>query len=614
MVQHLQRTGSLNIERVVANEIIVAHFLPSMNRYISRHLPGDSAQAHRQNADGSRRLDCADIVALFSQHEEALCPKRAMRSENITASELIDVLSEISRLRNRFAHDVVISAEIRLDDLLSRVVRALHAIGDSDSATNVKAIYDAYSHAVGATSPLDRLYDMVSIPAAFINGAVLEFYLPHMRRTVPHYLRSEHGSRWLDAVLPHIRDSEEQQRIASQRSLDGSDEQLLDTGGIVAALDDGNLACFGALEFKALQRRARDIARIRNELWHKLSSSKRDSRENLRDQADQLVRNVAWMLKHLGAPDIADDLSSLWNDFDPRTREIKRKLAESWSMQDDSWRGRKLGIRKLITWATFLTGVVAVLGAGSAHHMELIDQRWLVTASWLLFGFSFAMWGPLWKFRIFAPAIPVVGLYLLPDSSWRVEEALWLAAYMPDSIHAVLYFALWMSLLRLSVATVFNRENETRIRGAQQHSWEDSEVTSALQRARKVLPILNALLERHDQDLSGVYRALSFVPICLGTASASIGAVVCHLAGLLPAGNGDGWWLLTVAAISFGICGMFTLWFARAVIHKLEAEQFLVSAVLFLVFLAISYFVLTEVFFTPLEVWVGDWRHWHHWR
>ena len=619
MAQHFQRNGSLNIERVVANEIIVAHFLPSMNRYISRHLPGDRAQVHRQNADGGRRLDCADVVALFSQHQEALCPKRAMQSEGITASDLIDALSEISRLRNRFAHDVTISDEIRLDDLLSHVVRALHVIGDSDSVVNVKAIYDVYAQSVARNepSPLDRLYDMVSIPAAFINAAVLEFYLPHMRRAIPHYLRSKHGSRWLDAVLPHIRDPQEQQRIASQRSPDGSDEQLLDAGEIVAALDEENLVCFNALELRSLrplQGRALNIALIRNDLWHRLSSSERDSHESLRDQADKLVGNVIWMLGHLGHPDIAEDLKSLWAVFDPKIREEKRQLAESWSIQDDSWRGRKLGIRKLITWATFATGVVAVASAGSVHHMGLIDQRWLVTGSWLLFGFAFAMWGPLWKFRVFAPAIPVVGLYLLPDSDWRVDEALWFAAYVPDSIHTVLYFALWMSLLRLAVATVFNRENGARIRGAQQHSWEDPEAMIALHRARTMLPALDALLERHDQNLRGVSRALSFVPLCLATVSVSVGAVACHLSGLQPAGNENGWWLLTTAAISFSISGMFTLWFARAVIHKREAEHFLVSAAPFLVFLAASYFVLTEVFFTPPEVWVGDWRQWHHWR
>lgn len=612
MAQHLQRNTSLNVERVVANEVIVAHFLPSMNRYISRHLLEDNKQARRQNSGGSRRLDCASVVDLFSQHQEALCPKRAMQKANLTTSDLIDMLSDIARLRNRFAHDDVISSEIRLDDLLNHVVYALNIIGDTDSAANVKSIYDVYVQSVAANdpSPLDRLYNLISIPAAFINGVVLEFYLPYMRRDVPHHLRSKHGSQWLDAVLPHIRDPQEQQRVESERSPDGSDEQLLDAGGIIAAFDDENIACFGDLELRTLRGRALNIARTRNNLWHNLSNS----HGSLRDQADDLVENVTWMLRHLDHPDAAEDLNSLWVAFDPKIREERRKLAESWSMQDDSWRGRKLGIRKLITWATSLAGVIAVVCAGLAHYVELIDQRWLVTGSWLLFGVAFAMWGPLWKFRVFAPMIPVAGLYFLPDSGWHADEALWLTVFLPDSIHAVLYFALWMSLLRLSVATVFNRENGARIRGAQQHSWEDPEAMIALHRVRTMLPALDTLLEQRDPDLSAVSRALSFVPICLATGSVSVGAVAYHLSGLQQAGNEEAWWLLTVAAIAFSTSGMFTLWFARAVIHKREAEQFLASAAPFLVFLAASYFVLTEVFFTPLEVWVGDWRQWHHWR
>ena len=615
MTQHTQLNRSLNIERVVANEVIVVHFLPAMKHYISRHLPRDNYQARRRNSDGGHRLDCADVVELFSQHQEALRPKCAMQVDDTTASDLIDVLSDISRLRNRFAHDDIISDEIRLDDLLSQVVRALHAIGDTDSAANARAIYDAYAQSVAANdpSPLDRLYEMISIPAAFINGAVLEFYLPHMRHDVSHRLRSKHGSQWLDAVLPHIRDPREQQRMTCQRSSDGSDEQLLDAGGIVAAFDDENATCFNDLEFRSLRGRALNIAKARNTLWHSLSSSDSSSPEKLRDQADGLVKNVTWMLEHFGHPDIAKNLSSLWVAFDPKPREERRKLAESWSTQDDSWRSRKLGIRKRIAWATFLASVIAVVCAGSAHHVELIDQRWLVTGSWMLFGVAFAMWGPLWKFRVFAPIIPVVGLYFLPDSGWRVDEAPWLTVFLPDSVHAVLYFALWMSLLRLSVATVFNRENGTRIRGAQQHSWEDPEAMIALHRVRTMWPVLDTLLERHDPNLRTVSKFLSFVPICLATGSASVGAIACHLSGLRPAGHEEAWWLLTVAAITFSISGMFTLWFARAVIHKREAEQFLASAAPFLVFLAISYFVLTEVFFTPPEVWVGDWRQWHHW-
>ena len=73
-----------------------------------------------------------------------------MQVDDTTASDLIDVLSDISRLRNRFAHDDIISDEIRLDDLLSYVVRALHAIGDTDSAANARAIYDVYMQSVAA--------------------------------------------------------------------------------------------------------------------------------------------------------------------------------------------------------------------------------------------------------------------------------------------------------------------------------------------------------------------------------------------------------------------------------------------------------------------------------
>ena len=53
---------------------------------------------------------------------------------------------------------------------------------------------------------------------------------------------------------------------------------------------------------------------------------------------------------------------------------------------------------------------------------------------------------------------------------------------------------------------------------------------------------------------------------------------------------------------------MFTLWFARGGDPQARSGAILGVSSTFLVFLAISYFVLTEVFFTPPEVWVetGD--------